>query len=140
MTSESNKLASLARQWALEAQDAAKESEFTEDTYAAIEFVLANTKPETMADIAWDSDEHYLSGCATTFGSMVMLRPQGETILVHNLNTDLTEVFDREDLTPNGKRYELREVTEPEHPSEKDSVRQIADRFYAEIVGGDGDA
>lgn len=106
----------LAREWAEKAKEAAPRMAYTPESVAAYEFILANTKPLTMADVEWDEDKHYLAGCMSPYGSMVMLRPQGVNVIVHDLNSDLTEVFDSDDLTPNGKRYELVEVTEAKHP------------------------
>lgn len=109
----------LARQWAKyysenwpEVRSTASPRSFFEGAKAAVEFILDHTtpEPETMADVDWDDEKHYLAGCMSPYGSMVMLRPQGANMIVHDLNSDLTEVFDRDDLTPNGKRYELREV------------------------------
>lgn len=109
----------LARQWAKyysenwpEVRSTASPRSFFERAKAAVEFILDHTtpEPETMADVDWDDEKHYLAGCMSPYGSMVMLRPQGANMIVHDLNSDLTEVFDRDDLTPNGKRYELREV------------------------------
>lgn len=114
----------LARQWAkyylenwTDIQINGKPSERLKEAKAAVEFILDHTEPETMADIVWDDEKHYLAGCTSPYGSMVMLRPQGANMIVHDLNSDLTEVFDSDDLAPNGKRYELREMGEPEHPA-----------------------
>lgn len=109
----------LARQWAEERMEMHRkvgEDYMAEESLAAAEHIMATTGPLTMADVEWDADKHYLAGADTQYGSVVMLHPVGETMVVHDFNSDLREVFDRDDVTPNGKRYELREVTEQEHP------------------------
>lgn len=103
----------LARQWAEERMEMHRkvgEDYMAEESLAAAAYILATTTQLTMADVEWDADKHYLAGADTQYGSVVMLHPVGETMVVHDFNSDLREVFDRDDVTPNGKRYELREV------------------------------
>lgn len=99
----------LAREWAERIMSTTLEM-IDPVQRAAAEHILATTPEPTMEDVTWDEDEHYLAGCMTQYGEMVMLRPHGVNLLVHDLNSGLTEIWDRGDATPNGKRYELREV------------------------------
>lgn len=118
----------LARQWA---NDYLKniDADALPELHAAAQVVLAHTAPPTMADVEWDDDTHYLAGCMSPYGSIVMLRPQGANMIVHDLNSDLTEVFDSDDLIPNGKRYELREVGagEPDAPTHPETLTTVED-------------
>lgn len=81
-----------------------------DDALAAAEFVMTNTKPETMADVEWNDDEHRGMGAVDKAGQeWVMLSDDGSYINLVGL--DLNPVGAKsEDLTPNGKRYELIEV------------------------------
>lgn len=101
------------------------------ELYAAAELVLAHTAPLTMAEIGWKTSEHYLAGAVDLDGSeVVMLGLEGGNIRVcdvDDMHLDYMQVLEcPSNLTPNGKRYELREITvsqdekvgadQPEHP------------------------
>lgn len=114
-----NEVKMRAREWAI------TETTDSDDDLkrAALDFILATTLP-TMAEVEWDEDEHYLAGCETSSWSVVMLRRvQGENVLVHNLDCGVTEVYDRGDLTPNGKRYKIVEITTPEYLETEDDYK-----------------
>lgn len=102
----------LAREWA-EMIKAAPEDYGLASVHAAAEYILATTTPPTMADVEWDTKEHHLAGATLSGGSEVVMMWYDE-----DTNLIVTEkgFAPCEDLTPNGKRYELREITEPEHP------------------------
>lgn len=104
----------LAREWAEKIKKKARRSPswFDEECIAAANLVLANTKPATMADVQWDAREHRGLG---TFGEdgaewiMVDMRPDRRIV---GISPDFRKArgLRPEWLTPNGKRYELREA------------------------------
>lgn len=106
----------LARQWAEKYLRYADESDSAE-LYAAAQVVKAHITPLTMADVKWVKELHYLAGVTTKNGTeLMMLDIDEDLILTVNPDTADQTYFDGYELTPNGKRYELREVTEQEHP------------------------
>lgn len=113
----------LARQWAkyylenwTDIQINGKPSERFKEAKAAVEFILDHTEPETMADVEWDDEKHRGMGATAPGGETYVMYSMGR--LVNCFTLDLRAAGLRaEDLTPNGKRYELREVGEPEHPA-----------------------
>lgn len=87
---------------------------------AAKDFILANTNPLTMADVQWDAREHLGTiGVGEDGVEWVMLgrRPDGRIV---GITADFQKLRDLRPkwLTPNGKRYELREVADDQqdHP------------------------
>lgn len=122
----------LAREWAEKIKSAPEMC--APVLVAAAEHILATTDPPTMADVEWDDEKHYLAGADTQYGSVVMLYPVGETVVVHDFNSVLREVFDRDDVTPNGKRYELVEMTEAEHPVVLETLEDYKDAPDGTIV------
>lgn len=119
-------IARRARQWAKDAK-AAPNIEYSVETLAAIEFVLANTNEPTMADVEWDDEKHHMAGATLPGGGeVVMVWPDA-----HNPDLIITKEGEwaRQELTPNGKRYETVETTgesaavradepdEPVHPA-----------------------
>lgn len=100
----------LARQWA--ERVAAREWN-TAEKQAAAEHILATTTPR-MADIEWDDAEHMFGGAMMMFVTgpteVVMLSERDdETINIALLDGRVGNQH-KEDLTPNGKKYELCEV------------------------------
>ena len=135
----SNERERLARQWAVDFQGAGKLPAYGIAAQAAAEHIMATTPELTMADEVWDEGDHYLAGCMTQYGEMVMLRPHGVNLLVHDLNSGLTEIWDRDDATPNGKRYELVEVTnQPEHPETLTTEKDYENAPVGTIVALNG--
>lgn len=108
----SNNTARLAREWAtstLPKGDA--------KTMAAIEHIMATTTEPTMADVEWSGEKHHLAGATLPDG--------GEVVMMWPDNYGTGHIIAKEGewpperLTPNGKRYELVEVTDkPENPVE----------------------
>ena len=107
--------ARLAREWA----DTRNPDTLTDLARAAREHILATTTEPTMADIGWDDEEHRLAGATTPEGTEVVMmwHDADETNQIICLNS----AWEPDRLTPNGKKYELREVTpsmdEPTHPA-----------------------
>lgn len=92
---------------------------------AAAEYILAHAPKQTMADVAWDHEKHYLAGATTSNGgSVVML--WHDDIDTDHIITDHAE-WPRDRLTPNGKHYELREVGAPEQPEHPATLETQAD-------------
>ena len=113
----SNNTARLAREWAQFELDNAGEFS-NKGRIAAAEHILATTDPLTMADADWDDEEHRLAGATTPEGTEVVMmwHDADETNQIICLNS----AWEPDRLTPNGKKYELREVgatEQPEHPA-----------------------
>lgn len=125
----------LARQWAERKKAQAKRHMEDagyfprEDTMAAIEHVLATTDPLTMADVEWDTKKHHLAGATLPDGhEVVMMWP--DTYGTGHIIAKEGE-WPRERLTPNGKRYELREVGAPEQPAHPATLETVEDYVNA---------
>lgn len=100
----------LARQWA----ESVRKSDpiISERARAAADYILEHTVPPTMADVEWDPAKHYFAG-ATSFVSghdVIMLEKLDGMITTFSRRDNTTRRNTPNDLTPNGKRYELREV------------------------------
>lgn len=116
----------LARQWAEQVRRTDAEYERKGRRYsgdpmrAAAEYILATTTP-TMADVEWDHEKHHLAGAvfqnAGTTAEVVMFQKDGSgAIIAVDVEDGKPFIGDASKYTPNGKRYELVEVTEPGHP------------------------
>lgn len=122
----------LAWQWAMD--------NITNDdvkTRTAAEHILTTTTPMTMADVEWDDKKHDMAGVITMRGTeTVMIRLD----MCTNWIVTLIGKVRRDQLIPNGKRYELHEITEitdkPEHP--ETLVYGYKDAPEGTIVGGHG--
>lgn len=137
-----NNQETLARQWA-ESKLAMPTSHLDADVIAAAEHILATTTPPTMADVVWDGGKHHLAGATDDAGTdVVMLWPSGDDVDI--VGTDLSYCGHRDasDLTPNGKRYRLVEVTdddpEPSHPEVLRTVEDYENAREGTIVASDG--
>ena len=128
--------ARLAREWA----DTRNPDTLTDLARAAREHILATTTEPTMADIGWDDEEHRLAGATTPEGTEVVMmwHDADETNQIICLNS----AWEPDRLTPNGKKYELREVgapAEPEHPetlvTEQDYENAPVGTVVAELGG-----
>lgn len=105
----------LARQWAERAKNSKYFDEYADDAAAAVEHVLATTTPLTMADVEWDVEKHHLAGATLPNGEeVVMMWP--DTYGTGHIIAKEGE-WRRDQLTPNGKRYELREIGAPADPA-----------------------
>lgn len=102
------------RQWA-EKVLAAPEGRHNPAEIAAAEVVVKHTPPLSMDYVEWDDEKHRLAGATTSTGQEVVMMWYDAKHTDHIISA--RDEWRREQLTPNGKRYELREVTdEDEHP------------------------
>ena len=127
----------LAREWA-ESKLAMPTGHLDADVIAAAEHILATTSPPTMADVEWDVDEMPGTGALTKHGRLWIMRDDaGDAI--ECISPDLAEIASvaKKGLTPNGKRYELREITEPEHPVEPSTktMDEYSPEEQADMIG-----
>mgnify|MGYP006995033301 CR=1 FL=1 len=120
----SNNTARLAREWAEGAKDFPN-AEYSVETKAAIEHILATTDPLTMADTEWDTKKHRLAGATTSDGDEVVMLWHDDIDTDHII-TDHAE-WQRDRLTPNGKHYELREVGATEEPAHPETLVTVGD-------------
>ena len=112
----------LARQWAIDLKDGVYGS-YDDESSAAAEYILATTTPPTMADVYWDDEKHYLAGAEDACGDPCVMLSRGSVDQIWAIDTADKELFrlPAKNTTPNGKRYELVEVTDkPENPDEPD--------------------
>lgn len=108
----------LAREWA-EGFSLDVTSVTHEHVQAAIAFILEGTKPQTMADVAWNSEKHFLLGVTDGYEDLVALDMQrlveGDPVELLVCDIDGSDGVSRRDpaeITPNGKRYRLVEETD----------------------------
>lgn len=114
----------LARQWVQKARPKGDR-----ETLAAMEHIMATTEPLTMADVEWRDEEHHMAGATTHDGEEVaMIWPQTAVYLATTKGT-----WRRDQLTPNGKRYELREVGAPEQPEHPATLETLEDYENAPV-------
>lgn len=116
----------LAREWAKDCQGEGKLPAYGIAAQAAADHILATTTEPTMADVEWDDEKHYLAGATSelTSNEVVMLGPRAGMIDCFRIETGKTISTTRNALTPNGKRYELREVGATVSPDENDAPAQ----------------
>lgn len=119
----SNERERLARQWAENFKADILYDATMDELAAASEHILATTTPLTMADVEWDDKKHFLAGAThkETNAPLVMIGPamRDKTTDCVALSLNCGYQVENHNLTPNGKRYELVEVTDkPENPVE----------------------
>lgn len=137
----SNERERLARQWA-ESKLAMPTGHLDADVIAAAEHILATTTEPTMADVEWDGDKHFLAGATLdteeSAEEMVMcgFTRDGEIYVVEpNPGRGKRGYWPMPgDLTPNGKKYELVEVTGDEHPETLTTLEDYEDAPAGTIV------
>lgn len=102
----------LARKWAEKIKADSTITRY-EDVYAAADFILDNTPKPTMADVEWEDEKHYLAGATSEIdgSECVMIAPLDGLIVNVPLWGGRLALTSPGALTPNGKRYEPREVT-----------------------------
>ena len=108
----------LARRWA----ESRNPNSLSEDARAARAYILDHTTPQSMDEVAWSDEEHALAGAVMDIGGgpidVVMLAGSVDGIDYATLNGKFG-YEPRYYFTPNGKKYELVEVTDkPENPVE----------------------
>ena len=112
------------RQWA-EKVLAAPEGRHNPAEIAAAEVVVKHTPPLSMDYVEWDDEKHRLAGATTSTGQEVVMMWYDAKHTDHIISA--RDEWRREQLTPNGKHYELREVTdEDEHPEVLTTVEDYA--------------
>ena len=131
----------LAREWA-ESKLAMPTGHLDADVIAAANHILATTKEPTMADVEWDDEKHRLAGATTINGDSVAMLWHDDIDTDHII-TDSGE-YSRNYLTPNGKRYNLVEVTvssgenvapdQPDHPEFLETVEDYKNAPQGTIV------
>ncbi|MCT1450625.1 hypothetical protein [Corynebacterium sp. p3-SID1194] len=129
----------LAREWAEDYQKNYPElapetqaAELVKRAKAAAEYIMEHTAP-TMADVDWDHETMPGTGALTVNGRLWIMRDDaGDAI--DCISTDLAEIafVAKEGLTPNGKRYELRE--KPDHPEVLETVEDYENAPEGTIV------
>lgn len=132
----------LAREWA-EYIKSEKSILRTQEVYAAADYILANASLPTMADVKWDDEKHLMAGAARDYGTgpvdVVMLAGIEERI--DFIMLDGTCSYGPSDqFTPNGKRYELREIKEPKHPETLTTEQDYENAPAGTIVAENGES
>lgn len=123
MTDTNTETAQLAREWAKDCQGEGKLPAYGIAAQAAAEHIMATTKEPTMADVEWGDEKHRGAGATDTKGkTWVMFQDDGDYISCIGLGMNTCGV-PAEELTPNGKRYKLVEVTGDEHPETLTTVK-----------------
>lgn len=134
----------LAREWA-ERIKSVPEVNYGPEANAAAEHILATTAPLSMADVEWDDEKHYLAGAVDADGHEVVMlgTVMGDIRVcdVDEVNKKFAPVLENTGtLTPNGKRYELQDMTdvpedpEPEHPETLETVEDYENAPKGTIV------
>lgn len=137
----SNERERLAREWA-EQVKSVPEVNYGPGANAAADHILATTKEPTMADVEWDAEKHVLAGAT-------LLTDNDEQVDVVMLAKDVSLIeyatmggeYGYEHcsyFTPNGKMYELVEVTGGEHPETLRTVEDYENAPGGTIVAQDG--
>lgn len=136
----SNERERLAREWAtstLPRGDA--------KTLAAIEHIMATTTEPRMEEVEWEDEKHFLAGAVYEVeGSTCPVVMVGETrdgCEIYSVDLDEHTGFwpMPADLTPNGKKYALREITEkPGHPETLRTAEDYKDAPVGTIVAHNG--
>lgn len=109
----------LMREWAESVMNSPIGSREEAEVFAA-EHVLATTPDPTMADVKWSDEKHFLAGAThkDTNEPLVMIGPamEDKTTDCVALSLNCGYQVENRNLTPNGKKYELREVVDrPDH-------------------------
>lgn len=146
----------IAREWAEYYQNdwpkftpGTHAAELVEKAKAAAEYIMEHTTPPTMEDVEWEHDLHHFAGAtADTGAGVVMVDPHGPGITVFDLDTEEVVAASPAEITPNGKRYELREVIvsqdenvaddRPEHPRVLHTVEDYENAPDGTIVAETG--
>lgn len=128
----------MARRWA----ESRNPNSLSEDARAARAYILDHTAPQSMADVEWDAEKHVLAGAT-------LLTDNDEQVNVVMLAKDVSLIeyttmggeYGYEHysyFTPNGKKYELREVTVDEHPETLTTLEDYENAPLGTVVEGEG--
>lgn len=80
--------------------------------YSAAKFIIEKTDPLTIKESGWNEKEHHLAGATNRVGEdVVMLRDRDFGSSGGYLIACVDGDYNPDALTPNGKKYEVREVT-----------------------------
>lgn len=133
----------LAREWA---KFALTVPEGSPGSRAAAEHILATTTEPTMADIIWDDEEHTLTGATLNYGSgptdVTMFDKDCDSFITYVTLGGKVDCEPAHYFTPNGKKYELREVgapEQPEHPATLVTEQDYANAPVGTVVAKPGD-
>ena len=131
-----NKTDRLAREWA-ESKLAMPTGHLDADVIAAAEHIMATTKEPTMDEVEWNEEKHALTGAVVDVGSgpvqVVMLA--GSVDGIDYVTLDGKFGYEpRYYFTPNGKKYELVEVTGDEHPETLSTVEDYENAPEGTVV------
>lgn len=135
----SNERERLAREWA---ESTLSIPTASAHAHAAAEHIMATTKEPTMADVKWDDEKHFLAGAECDVeGTVISVVMVGGTRDGEIYSVDLDENTGFWpmpcDLTPNGKRYKLVEVTGDEHPETLTTVEDYRRAHLGTIIAGE---
>ena len=136
----SNERERLARQWAVDCQGEGKLPAYGIAAQAAADHILATTTEPTMDEVEWNEDTHALTGAVVDVGGgpvdVVMLAGSVDGIDYATLDGKFG-YEPRYYFTPNGKKYELREVTDkPENPETLRTVEDYENAPEGTVVAG----
>ena len=127
----------VVREWAL---DVLNDPGQTNPRMRTVAKTILDLLPKTtIADIGFDFDKHHLAGATSSDGDEVVM------LWLDDIESGLiiceTDAWEPKALTPNGKRYELREVgevDEPGHPETLTTAEDYADAPVGTIVANNG--
>lgn len=131
----------LARQWAEDAKRVAPRFNYTAETHAAIEHILATTATPTMADVKW-ATEYIFAGASDNHGTEVVMldmwrEEDGEPELYVTDPEGGGVVMEYPGhYTPNGKRYQITEV--PDHPATLSTLEDYENAPVGTVVAHPG--
>lgn len=134
----SKDLKAAARRWAYEYMLCNFEipEHAQDDEYMAAKYITQCLAPPTMEGLQWDRDRHFLAGATDGEYDYVMISPYRHDeesfleIATIDCGSSNLMMIDAHSLTPNGKKFELVEVTGDEHP---ETLRTLADYGEAPV-------
>lgn len=147
----SNNQERLALEWATRIKSVPRE--YHDETYHAVaDIVLAHIKPPTMEDVEWDHEEHYLAGATHEDCTEVIMHSRVDATEIATIRPGDDDHDGRDwsdKLFPNGKKYQLVEVTvspdenvapdQPEHPEFLGTREEYEAAPAGTIIAKDGE-
>lgn len=112
------------------------DKEDSPELYAAAMSIQANVTRPTMADIQWLEEVHYLAGATVDAGiyekDVVMLNlAYDDRLSCHHLDGGYPATWPMSRITPNGKRYEIREVSGVDTANHPETLFTVEDYLEA---------